>query len=94
MARNLIENGLKHGASDAPVAVSLSNNGVLTVTNEGTAVPPELLERLSRPFVRGTTENCKGIGTNIKKDWRSRNGESDPAGCGRIAHRRPRCGRR
>ncbi len=68
LARNLIEHGLKHGASDAPVAVSLSNNGVLTVTNEGTAVPPELLERLSRPFERGSTDaDGSGLGLAIAK---------------------------
>ncbi|MGJ5086540.1 MULTISPECIES: ATP-binding protein [unclassified Bradyrhizobium] len=68
LARNLIENGLKHGAPDAPVAVALSNTGVLTVTNEGTAVPPELLERLSRPFERGSTDaDGSGLGLAIAK---------------------------
>jgi two-component system OmpR family sensor kinase len=68
LARNLIENGLKHGASDAPVAVSLSANGVLTVTNEGTAVPPEVLERLARPFERGSSDaEGSGLGLAIAK---------------------------
>ncbi|MGJ4906355.1 ATP-binding protein [Bradyrhizobium sp. HKCCYLS2033] len=68
LARNLIENGLKHGASHAPVVVTLSNTGVLTVTNEGTAVPPELLERLSRPFERGSTDaDGSGLGLAIAK---------------------------
>ncbi|MGJ5130323.1 MULTISPECIES: sensor histidine kinase [unclassified Bradyrhizobium] len=68
LARNLIENGLKHGAPHAPVVVALSNTGVLTVTNEGTAVPPELLERLSRPFERGSTDaDGSGLGLAIAK---------------------------
>jgi len=68
LARNLIENGLKHGASDAPVAVSLSANGVLTVTNEGTAVPPEVLERLARTFERGSSDaEGSGLGLAIAK---------------------------
>jgi two-component system OmpR family sensor kinase len=68
LARNLIENGLKHGASDAPVVVILSTDGVLTVSNEGTAVPPEMLEHLSRPFERGNTEaEGSGLGLAIAK---------------------------
>ncbi len=68
LARNLIENGLKHGAVDAPVTVTLSSNGVLTVTNEGTAVPPEVLERLARPFERGSTDaEGSGLGLAIAK---------------------------
>lgn len=68
LVRNLIENGLKHGASDAPVAVTLSTDGVLTVSNEGTAVPPEMLERLSRPFERGSTDaEGSGLGLAIAK---------------------------
>lgn len=66
LARNLIENGLKHGTSGAPVAITLSTDGVLTVTNEATAVSPELLERLSRPFERGGTDTeGSGIGLTI-----------------------------
>ncbi|MGD9880780.1 MAG: hypothetical protein AB7O82_00215 [Reyranella sp.] len=38
LARNLIENGLKHDASDAPVVVTLSTDGVFTASNEGTAL--------------------------------------------------------
>ena len=68
LARNLIENGLKHGASDVPVTVTLSNDGVLTVTNEGPPVPPELLTRLSRPFQRGGTDaEGSGLGLAIAK---------------------------
>jgi two-component system OmpR family sensor kinase len=75
LARNLIENGLKHGASGAPVAVMLSTDGVLTVSNEGTVVPPEMLERLSRPFERGSTDaEGSGLGLSIAKTIASRIG--------------------
>ncbi|MFN4281576.1 MAG: ATP-binding protein [Alphaproteobacteria bacterium] len=68
LARNLIENGLKHGATNAPVSVTLSTDGVLIVTNEGTAVPPDVLQRLSRPFERGNTDaDGSGLGLAIAK---------------------------
>lgn len=68
LVRNLIENALKHGESPAPVIVTLSPDGVLTVTNEGRAVSAELLERLGRPFERGSTETeGSGLGLAIAK---------------------------
>lgn len=66
--RNLVENGLKHGASDAPVAIALSRDGVLTVSNEGPSVPPDLLACLSRPFERGhASVEGSGLGLAIAK---------------------------
>jgi two-component system OmpR family sensor kinase len=53
LARNLIENALKHGVEDEPVAVALSADGCLRVTNGGPVVPPAVLARLSEPFERG-----------------------------------------
>lgn len=68
VARNLIENALKHGAPGAPVRVALSADGVLRVANEGPAVPPELLVRLSEPFERGRTRAAgAGLGLAIAK---------------------------
>lgn len=52
--RNLVENALRHGASDRPVAVTLAGDGTLTVVNEGAVVPPETLGRLTRRFERGS----------------------------------------
>ncbi|WP_313291395.1 alcohol dehydrogenase catalytic domain-containing protein [Rhizobium rhizoryzae] len=52
-ARNLIENALKHGVRDEPVAVTLSADGCLRVTNAGPVVPSAVLARLSEPFERG-----------------------------------------
>ncbi len=66
VVRNLVENGLKHGAPDVAVAVTLSPDGVLTVSNEGAPVPADLLARLSRPFERGRTGvEGEGLGLAI-----------------------------
>jgi two-component system OmpR family sensor kinase len=56
LARNLIENALRHGASDEPVRVALTRDGVLRVANGGPSVPPETLSRLSRRFERGRSD--------------------------------------
>ena len=66
LARNLIENALRHGASDEPVRVALTQDGVLRVTNGGPPVPPETLGRLSRRFERGqTAADGSGLGLAI-----------------------------
>ena len=68
LARNLIENALKHGAREEPVRVTLSPDGVLTVANAGPPVPPDMLARLSRPFERGhTAADGTGLGLAIAK---------------------------
>ena len=64
--RNLVENGLKHGAPDRPISIDLSCDGVLTVSNEGPCVPPDLLLRLMQPFERGrTVAEGSGLGLAI-----------------------------
>ncbi|MBD9375030.1 sensor histidine kinase N-terminal domain-containing protein [Rhizobium sp. ARZ01] len=66
LARNLIENALKHGAPDEAVRVILSEDGGLAVANAGEAVPPETLARLARPFERGDTHaSGSGLGLAI-----------------------------
>ncbi|MDO9024602.1 ATP-binding protein [Zwartia sp.] len=50
--RNLVENALRHGAGDEPVHVSLSIDGLLSVSNAGPVVPKEVLCRLTDRFVR------------------------------------------
>lgn len=65
LARNLIENALKHGAPDQPVEIRLTDQ-VLEVSNAGPIVPAERLERLTRPFERGPTEaDGSGLGLAI-----------------------------
>ena len=66
LARNLVENALKHGAADRPVAVELAADGWLRVTNDGPALPAETLARLRRPFARGATQAAgSGLGLAI-----------------------------
>jgi two-component system OmpR family sensor kinase len=64
--RNLVENGLKHGSPDTAVTVTLSGDGVLTVANDGSAVPADALARLARPFERGRSgADGSGLGLAI-----------------------------
>ena len=64
LARNLVENALKHGSSEAPVTIKLSADGTLSVANGGPAVAAETLARLKRPFERGAT-GAKGSGLGL-----------------------------
>lgn len=65
LARNLIENALKHGPADAEIAVRLLDDR-LEVANGGPVVPPERLQRLQRPFERGATSaDGSGLGLAI-----------------------------
>ncbi|MFC0339487.1 sensor histidine kinase [Paracoccus niistensis] len=64
LARNLIENALRHGDRDAPAQVSLSPAGLLRVVNAGPVVPADRLGRLTRPFERGATE-AQGSGLGL-----------------------------
>lgn len=53
LARNLIENALKHGAAGAAIEVGLSESARLDVVNTGAIVPAAELAQLTRHFVRG-----------------------------------------
>jgi two-component system, OmpR family, sensor kinase len=64
LLRNLIENALKHGASDQPVAVSLSASGLLRISNAGPLVPAAVLAQLSGRFVRGNSQ-AEGSGLGL-----------------------------
>ena len=64
LARNLIENALKHGTQDKSVDVSLSAEGVLRVVNSGAVVPLTTLARLSEPFERGQAL-VRGVGLGL-----------------------------
>jgi two-component system OmpR family sensor kinase len=87
LARNLIENALKHGGPHESVRVTLSADGLLRVTNAGPAVPPDLLARLSEPYERGRTQaSGTGLGLAIAKAIAAGTG-------GRIDLISPRSGR-
>lgn len=64
LARNLIENALKHGDADQAVSVSLSEQGLLRVVNAGTVVPAPVLAQLTGRFVRGETP-ASGAGLGL-----------------------------
>ncbi|MCB1394470.1 MAG: sensor histidine kinase N-terminal domain-containing protein [Rhodobacter sp.] len=63
--RNLIENALRHGTPAAPIAVSLTEAAVLTVSNAGPVVPPDVLARLTDRFARASSGDGSGLGLAI-----------------------------
>lgn len=66
LVRNLLENALKHGATNKPVEVSLTIDGTLRVVNAGPVVPAEELARLTDRFVRtGSGASGSGLGLAI-----------------------------
>jgi len=66
LVRNLLENALRHGATERPINISLTGDGTLRVANEGEIVPPEKLALLRNRFVRSdTTTLGSGIGLAI-----------------------------
>ncbi|MFC3165454.1 ATP-binding protein [Ciceribacter thiooxidans] len=66
LARNLIENGLKHAPAGTRVAVSLTSERVFSVSNAGSSVAPEVLKTLTRRFARGeTSTDGTGLGLAI-----------------------------
>ncbi len=66
---NLAGNALKHGARNEPVRIAAhSNDGqfMLRVANKGTAIAPELLPDLFRPFVATSGPGTKeGLGLGL-----------------------------
>lgn len=65
VARNLVENSLRHGAG-SPVLVSLDASGTLTVDNGGPAVGEGRLAALTERFVRGPGDGeGSGLGLAI-----------------------------
>jgi two-component system, OmpR family, sensor kinase len=64
LARNLVENALRHG--QGPVAVTLDKHGTLTVENDCPPISPADLATLSVRFVRGTNAGeGSGLGLAI-----------------------------
>lgn len=64
VARNLIENALRHGG-DGRVAVMLDPLGRLMVDNGGAAIAPDRMARLADRFVRGEGGEGSGLGLAI-----------------------------
>jgi two-component system OmpR family sensor kinase len=65
LARNLIENAVKHGDPDEPIEACLALDR-FSVVNRGPVVSPERLRQLTRPFQRGPTRaDGSGLGLAI-----------------------------
>ncbi|MBC2834580.1 ATP-binding protein [Paragemmobacter straminiformis] len=64
VARNLIENALRHGGGSG-VAIRLDASGLLAVENGGAAIPPDQMARLTDRFVRGDGGEGSGLGLAI-----------------------------
>ena len=67
--RNLVENGLKHGAPASPVQVLVrGDERTLHVRNAGAPLDPAELARIGEPFVRGdTTAEGSGLGLSTAR---------------------------
>jgi two-component system OmpR family sensor kinase len=63
LARNLIENAVRHGDPEAPIAIRLTADR-LEVANHGPVVAAEKLGPLTRPFERGPTQ-AQGSGLGL-----------------------------
>ncbi len=64
--RNLIDNALKYGKSEAPVRLSLETTPTgrvaITVRDEGEGISPEHLPRLTERFYRADTGRSRAVG--------------------------------
>ena len=65
VARNLIDNALRHGATGSPVYIRLDPDGQFTVANDGPPVPAETLARLTDRFARAGSAEGSGHGLAI-----------------------------
>ena len=74
VARNLIENALRHG-DGGPIRVALTADGWLHVENDGPAVAEQTLAALSGRFVRGESASSgSGLGLAIVRTIAERSG--------------------
>ncbi|MDR3374501.1 MAG: histidine kinase dimerization/phospho-acceptor domain-containing protein [Ancalomicrobiaceae bacterium] len=63
LARNLIENALRHGDPEEPITIRLDDRG-FEVANAGPVLAPEDVARLTRPFERAAT-SAEGSGLGL-----------------------------
>jgi two-component system OmpR family sensor kinase len=64
LLRNLVENGLIHGAGGGLVQIEVQSSTSLSISNDGAIISQEMLERLGLPFERGDTD-AKGTGLGL-----------------------------
>ena len=66
ICRNLVENALRHGVPNGPVEVTLTQDGMFRVANDGPVIPPETLSHLTTRFERGRAAiDGSGLGLAI-----------------------------
>ncbi|MGH7018910.1 MAG: HAMP domain-containing sensor histidine kinase [Brevundimonas sp.] len=64
--RNLLENALKHTPPGTRVMVSLTSEGVVSVSDEGPGLPSDFLDRAFQPFTRVDRRSAgAGLGLSI-----------------------------
>lgn len=63
--RNLVQNAINHGDGEV-VEINLAQDNVISVTNSGTIIPPEVLMTLGEAFSRGNSPaSGTGLGLSI-----------------------------
>jgi phosphoserine phosphatase RsbU/P len=65
---NLVANAVAHGAQDRPITVRTRSDAGgfrITVHNHGSAIPPEVQDRLFAPLVRGAEARSQGVGLGL-----------------------------
>jgi sigma-B regulation protein RsbU (phosphoserine phosphatase) len=68
LVSNLVANAITHGALGQPVRVSATSKGLfeLAVLNRGAEIPPQLLDKIFKPFTRGEARaDMKGLGLGL-----------------------------
>jgi signal transduction histidine kinase len=74
---NLLSNAIRHTPAGGSVTVGVSTSGdgvVITVTDSGAGIPPELLPRVFERFAKGAGSSGSGLGLAIVHDIVSAHG--------------------
>ncbi|MEJ5989881.1 PAS domain-containing sensor histidine kinase [Ramlibacter sp. PS3R-8] len=65
---NLVSNAVSHGDPERPITVrteSTQGGFRISVHNDGTPIPPDVLPRLFEPMVRGADAGSQGVGLGL-----------------------------
>jgi two-component system sensor histidine kinase TctE len=68
---NLLDNAIRYTPRGGHVALKLDSSGervVLTITDEGPGISPELRDRVFEPFFRASGEEGSGLGLSIVRE--------------------------
>ena len=63
--RNLIENALRYAPANTAIEVSVKQDAILQVRDQGPGIRPEDIERIFEPFWRGNTQMGDGAGLGL-----------------------------